>query len=92
VQDIEPSRQFLVINAVELEPVTETSTSAAPALEETRPPLRAARPPAGVSPGRSGPVTFPSPAAGTRGALVSLRLEMATYFRRAASEGSTSTP
>jgi len=92
VHDIETSRQFLVINAVELETVTETSTTAAPTLEETRPPIRGARPPAGVSPGRSGAVTFPPPAPGTRGALVSLRLEMATYFRRAVSESSTSTP
>src|SRR5437870_11494200 len=92
VHDIETSRQFLVINAVELETVTETSTMAAPTLEETRPPVRGARPPAGVSPGRSGAVTSPPPAPGTRGALVSLRLEMATYIRRAVSESSTSAP
>jgi len=93
VHDIETSRQFLVINAVELETVTETSTSAAPATsEETRPPVRGARPPAGVSPGRSGAVTFPPAAPGTRGALVSLRLEMATYFRRTVSDTSTSAP
>lgn len=56
VRDIESSRQFLIINEVELESVTE-----------------------------SGAATNPVPAGGAtggRGTLVSLRLEMATYFQR----------
>lgn len=56
VREIESSRQFLIINEVELESVTQ-----------------------------SGVATEPSPAGGAtggRGTLVSLRLEMATYFHR----------
>jgi Tfp pilus assembly protein PilO len=55
VSDIEASRQFLIINSVELERSTETDGGA---------------PATGDTPG------------GTRGSLVSLRLEMATYFQR----------
>lgn len=55
VRDIEASRQFLIINSVELERSTETDGTA---------------PSAG------------DPAGATRGSLVSLRLEMATYFQR----------
>lgn len=55
VRDIESSKQFLIINSVELERSTETDSSS---------------PAAG------------DPAAATRGSLVSLRLEMATYFQR----------
>ena len=56
VREIESSRQFLIINEVELESVTQ-----------------------------SGVATDPSTAGGTTGGratLVSLRLEMATYFQR----------
>src|ERR1041385_2500345 len=63
VHDIEMSRQFLIINEVELERV---SQSGAPV--QTSP----------VAPGRPSAVAPP----GGKGALVSLRLEMATYFRR----------
>jgi hypothetical protein len=66
VRDIESSRQFLIINEVELEGVTQ---SGAP-LES--PPVTAGRPSAAIGPTPTG-----------KGALVSLRLEMATYFRRA---------
>lgn len=62
VRDIESSNQFIVINAVELQGVTDVS---APVMT-----------PDGV--------VVPAPSG--RGALVSLRLDMATYFRRAASE------
>jgi Tfp pilus assembly protein PilO len=62
VRDIESSRQFLIINEVELEGVTQSGTAV-----QLAPPGR----PSGVA-----------PAAGGKGALVSLRLEMATYFRR----------
>ena len=64
VRDIELSRQFLIINEVELEGVTQSGA-----------PLQIAP----VAPGR--PSTL-APTAGGKGALVSLRLEMATYFRR----------
>jgi len=60
VRDIEASRQFLIINAVELEGVTQTG------VPESLPPAR---------PGVPG-------ATGGKGTLVSLRLEMATYFQR----------
>jgi Tfp pilus assembly protein PilO len=65
VRDIESSRQFLIINEVELEGVTQSGATA-----EVAPPVTAGRPSVGV-------VT-----PGGKGALVSLRLEMATYFRR----------
>lgn len=63
IRDVEASRQFIVIDAVELEGVTDTAP---------RNPL------VGV-PGEAGAV--PQPPA--RGTLVSLRLDMAAYFRRA---------
>jgi Tfp pilus assembly protein PilO len=59
IRDLETSKQFIVINSVELERSTETNN---------------ALPAEGA------------PAGGTRGALVSLRLEMTTYFQRAAKE------
>jgi len=65
VRDIESSRQFLIINEVELEGVTQSG-----ATTDFAPPTIAGRP----------SVTAPTP--GGKGALVSLRLEMATYFRR----------
>ncbi len=55
VRDLESSRQFVIINSVELESATETNTAV----------------------NADG-----SPAGGARGTLVSLRLEMATYFQR----------
>ena len=63
VRDIESSRQFLIINAVELESVTQSGVAAEPAAIATG---------AGIAPAT----------AGGRGTLVSLRLEMATYFQR----------
>jgi hypothetical protein len=56
VRDIETSRQFLIINAVELESVTQS--------------------------GIPDVATAPSGPAGGKSTLVSLRLEMATYFQR----------
>jgi len=71
IRDIEGDRrQFVVINTVELEGVTDTNTA-----EQQGAP--AAVPNGGV-PG------VPQAQTPTRGALVSLRLDMATYFRRAA--------
>lgn len=62
VREIEGSRQFLIINEVELESVTQSGAFSEPA------------------PVVSGRGTAPTP--GGRATLVSLRLEMATYFQR----------
>jgi Tfp pilus assembly protein PilO len=62
VRDIETSRQFLIINAVELESVTQSGVA-----PEAMP----------AGPGQ------PRATSGGRATLVSLRLELATYFRRA---------
>jgi Tfp pilus assembly protein PilO len=71
IRDIEGDRrQFVVINTVELEGVTDTNSA-----ELTAPPV--------VNGGTPGAPQL-QPQAPTRGALVSLRLDMATYFRRAA--------
>jgi Tfp pilus assembly protein PilO len=66
VRDIETSRQFLIINAVELESVTQTGTV----------PIDVAP----VIPTRGAAATTPVP--GGRGTLVSLRLDLATYFQQ----------
>jgi hypothetical protein len=62
---VEADRQFVVINTVELEGVTDTDA----------PPVVA--PPDGTDPSAAAAPTS------TRGTLVSLRLDMAAYFRRA---------
>jgi Tfp pilus assembly protein PilO len=62
VSDLEASKQFIIINSVELERSTETNNS--PSVE--------------------GEATT-----GSRGSLVSLRLEMTTYFQRAAPQDSS---
>ncbi len=54
VRDLESSRQFIIINAVELERATETNA----------------------------PLSTEGTPSGSRGSLVSLRLDMATYFQR----------
>jgi hypothetical protein len=64
IRDIEADRQFVVVNTVELEGVTDSNAASAPV----------------VSP--EGVVSQPSDP--SRGALVSLHLDMAAYFRRAA--------
>jgi Tfp pilus assembly protein PilO len=70
IRDIEADRQFVVIDAVELEGVTDSDAQAS------------ATSPAQLTPGAPG--AQPAPSAGpSRGALVSLRLDMAAYFRRA---------
>ena len=61
IRDVETTKQFIIINSVELESATETS--AAPPSEE-------------------GTTVNP------RSSLVSLRLELATYFRRSSAESS----
>jgi Tfp pilus assembly protein PilO len=70
IRDIEADRQFVVINTVELEGVTDSNAAEAPAPAPAAP---------GVEPGAAAPPQTPS-----RNALVSLRLDMAAYFRRAA--------
>jgi hypothetical protein len=75
IRDIEADNQFVVINTVELEGVSDsnavmqTPTAQAPATLSPEGPMAAAPPAA-------------QPQAITRGALVSLRLDMAAYFRR----------
>ena len=67
VHDIEASRQFLIINAVELERVTQSGTAEAPPIEALA---------------RTTGLTGIKPTVGGRGTLVSLRMDMATYFER----------
>ncbi|MEK6333397.1 MAG: GspMb/PilO family protein [Acidobacteriota bacterium] len=84
VRDLETSRQFLIINAVELESLTQTSTSQ-DLLSGTAPAApRSGKP---MAPGRTAPPAV-APLAGGR-TLVSLRLDLATYFQRPASESGT---
>ncbi|HEY0173306.1 MAG TPA: GspMb/PilO family protein [Pyrinomonadaceae bacterium] len=68
IRDIEADRQFVVVNTVELEGTTDSNAAGAPAP---------------VVPGPEG-VAAPQPQTPSRNALVSLRLDMAAYFRRAA--------
>jgi hypothetical protein len=75
VRDIETSRHFLIINAVELEGVTQSGVDQA---QVQIPPPRTSAPPRG---GRTAPPVVTPPVVG-RGALVSLRLDLATYFQR----------
>ena len=67
VRDIESSRQFLIINAVELERVNQTGAN----IEQPANPY-APRPEAASS----------SAAEGGKGGLVSLRIDLSTYFQR----------
>jgi Tfp pilus assembly protein PilO len=82
VRDIEMSRHFLIINAVELEGVTQSG-----AVQDLPTPVPVTRP-LGVPPRagatRPGLITTPiiTAPAGGRGSLVSLRLDLATYFQR----------
>ena len=79
VRDIETSRHFLIINAVELEGVRESGAAEALPTPAPRalgaPPRGATRPVAPAAP------IFAAPA-GSRGSMVSLRLDLATYFQR----------
>src|SRR5258708_4082072 len=82
VHDIETSRHFLIINAVELESVTESGAAQElpPAVPVTRSPGALPRPGA-TRPGVILPPIVTAPA-GSRGSQVSLRLDLATYFQR----------
>lgn len=82
VRDLEMSRHFLIINAVELEGVTQSG-----AVQDLPTPVPVTRtlgvpPRAGAT--RPGATTMPivTAPAGGRGSLVSLRLDLATYFQR----------
>ncbi len=80
VHDIEASHHFLIINSVELESVRDSGAALdlptpAPRSVAGQPRAGAARPGTTVNP----LVTAP---AGSRGSLVSLRLDLATYFQR----------
>ena len=82
VRDIEMSRHFLIINAVELEGVRDSG--AAQDLPTPVPVTRSlGTPPRGVTT-RPGMTTTPivTPTAGSRGSQVSLRLDLAIYFQR----------
>jgi hypothetical protein len=80
VHDIEASHHFLIINSVELESVRDSGAvldlpTPAPRSVAGQPRAGATRTGAAVNP----VVTVP---AGTRGSLVSLRLDLSTYFQR----------
>ena len=62
IRDVERSKQFVVINEVELQRATQNNA------------------PVSVEEGAAAPVA--APGSGTRGSLVSLQLNMATYFQR----------
>jgi hypothetical protein len=77
VHDIETGRQFVIVNAVELEGVTQSNAASLETTSVRAPtPVRGSKP--AVSPGTAQPP-------GTRGTFVSLRLDLATYFQRAGS-------
>lgn len=82
VRDIETSHHFLIINAVELEGVRETGAAQDLPTPLPGPRILGGPPRTGATrPGAIIPPIVP-PTAGSRGSLVSLRLDMATYFRR----------
>ena len=82
IRDIESDRQFVVIDAVELEGVTDSNASASSAVAVPQGPVAAE-----VQPGVQAPPVQATP---SRNALVSLRLDMAAYFRRANSQAAAS--
>jgi Tfp pilus assembly protein PilO len=70
IRDVERSKQFVVINEVELQRATQNNA------------------PASIDEGGTGAAAVPGSGSGTRGSLVSLQLNMATYFQRpSATEG-----
>jgi Tfp pilus assembly protein PilO len=68
IRDVERSKQFVVINEVELQRARDTN---APQSAETAPAAQS-----------DDDSATPAPGSGTRGSLVSLQLSMATYFKR----------
>jgi hypothetical protein len=80
VRDIEANRHFLIINSVELESVKESG--AAQDMPTPVPRALGMPPRAGaIRPGATATPIITVPA-GSRGSLVSLRLDLATYFQR----------
>lgn len=75
IRDIEADRQFVVIDAVEAEGVTDSSAPMSSTAVVPQSPLTAEGLPAA-------PNAAATPSTPSRGALVSLRLDMAAYFRR----------
>src|SRR5215831_9199437 len=83
VRDIETSKQFLIVNAIELEGVKESGAAAAQ--DQTTTIAKQSAPPTTVKNQKAPSVTATPPAPeieGGRGGFVSLRLDIATYFRR----------
>jgi type II secretion system (T2SS) protein M len=81
IRDIEMSRQFLIINAIELEGVKQSSMAQDQPLTTTQPlQSKTSKNPKSTT---SIPTTPAPEISGGRGGLVSLRLELATYFQRA---------
>ena len=80
VHDIEASHHFLIINSVELESVRDSGA----ALDLPTPAPRTAGGPPRADATRPGAAANPivTAPAGSRGSLVSLRLDLATYFQR----------
>jgi len=80
VHDIEASHHFLIINSVELESVRDSGA----ALDLPTPAPRTAGGPPRADTTRPGAAANPivTAPAGSRGSLVSLRLDLATYFQR----------
>jgi len=79
VRDIEANRHFLIINSVELESVRESGA----AFDLPTPAPRTLAGPPRVAPTRpSATVPMVTAPAGSRGSLVSLRLDLSTYFQR----------
>lgn len=91
INDVERSNDFVLVSAIELEP-SDAETQKANATPENQPgPIRQSIPGippgfSGVSPNRPGAQTQPqqqaAPKGKTHGETVSLRLELAAYFRR----------
>jgi Tfp pilus assembly protein PilO len=93
VHDIEASRHFLIINAVELEGATQSGAAVdlpAQQMPVTKPLVVTPRTGAGRPGTATGPVVASPP--GGRGSLVSLRLDMATYFQRSDAKTPTALP
>ncbi|HST51254.1 MAG TPA: hypothetical protein VLJ61_04515 [Pyrinomonadaceae bacterium] len=78
IRDIESdNNQFVVVNTVELEGINDSSAASQPS---------AAQAPVPLMPGISPSPPAAQPRTPSRGALVSLRLDMAAYFRRVAAQ------
>ena len=77
IHDVERSRQFVVINEVELQRARDTSAPLSAEVSGAS---------GGVSSEDDQPATPTAPGSGSRGSLVSLQLSMATYFQRVSPE------